>query len=97
MDDFSKLDGWFSVCLGAFLAFVAALKSFFSLKNRVDVNERDIGVLKNEHEYRLQTIEKQIASVRTEVRQDIKEVAEQAERRHDTLESLLRVVVSKVN
>ena len=97
MDDYSKMDGWFSAILGAGLTAVAGLKSFFNLKNRVEVNERDIKLLKDDHDKRLTGIENQIATVRTEVRQDIKDVADRTEQRHDTLESLLRVVIAKVD
>jgi vacuolar-type H+-ATPase subunit E/Vma4 len=76
---------------------VAGLKSFFNLKSRVETTERDVRVLKEDHDKRLAGIESQIQAVRTEVRQDIKNVADQTEKRHDTLENLLRVVVAKVD
>ena len=96
MDDYSRIDGWLSFLLGGVLAFVAGLKSFFNLKSRVESNERDIKGLKDDHNARLMSIENQITAVRNEVRQDIKDAGDRTEKRHDTLEEMMRVVIQRV-
>ena len=69
---------------------------FFRLAGRVDSNEKAITVLENNHEKRLLSIEQQIATVRHEVRQDIKDGGDRTDKGHERLENLLNIVVQKV-
>ena len=96
MDDLSKADGWASFFLGLVLSAIGGLAMFFRLAGRVDSNEKAITVLENNHDKRLLAIEQQIATVRHEVRQDIKDVGDRTDKGHERLENLLNIVVQKV-
>jgi hypothetical protein len=92
MQDLSKLDGWFSGLLGAFLAMIAGLASFFNLKGRVDAlhnrtesNDREIQALKNAADSRF-----------AEIRADIHDVSERTERRHDIIEGKIDRLIDKM-
>lgn len=69
MDDLSRLDGWASFVLGAFLAMLAGLKSFFSLKARVERAEAEGAANKLA-----------ITEIRTEIRQDMKQLNDKLDR-----------------
>lgn len=69
MDDMSKLDGWAAVALGAVLAMLGGLKSFFGLKSRVERAE-EIGNANR----------MAIAEIRTEIRQDMQHINDKLDR-----------------
>ncbi len=102
MDDLTIAEKW----LGGMLAVGGAVVAWASgeakrakisdrLSARVDATEKDIRILKEAHDQRLNAIQQDIHSLRTEMKGDIQQVWNRAEERHDQITAKLDRLIER--
>jgi len=85
MDDLHRVDGGLvAAVMGVVGTGWAMIRMFFNLVKRVEINEKDIGALKETTVVKFE-----------EIREDIHAVSDRTEKRHDIIESKIDRLIER--
>jgi len=84
MDEMRVDGGIVAIVMGALGAAWTMIRMFFNLMKRVENNEKDITSLKRAHDQKLE-----------EMRDDIHDLSDRTEKRHDSIESKLDRLIER--
>lgn len=103
MDDLTIAEKWLAGMLavgGAVVAWASGETkrnaAAAKLSARVDATEKDIRVLKDAHDRRLDDIQKDIHNLKTDMKGDIQQVWNRAEERHDQISNKLDRLIERI-